>query len=54
MLMPLRNRVYGAGKLLILVGALLVTYIVSLPSAHDAVRAAGARSRVPDPDNRRR
>jgi eukaryotic-like serine/threonine-protein kinase len=48
--MPLRNRVYGAGKLLILVGALLVTYIVfAIGSMRFALRAREVQ--VPDLTN---
>ena len=50
LLMPLRNRVYGAGKILILVGALLVTYIVfAVGSMRFALRAREVQ--VPDLTN---
>src|SRR5690349_16048071 len=45
--MPLRNRVYGAGKLLVVAGALLVTYIVfAIGSLRFALRAREVQ--VPD------
>jgi hypothetical protein len=48
--MPLRNRVYGAGKILILAGALLVTYIVfAVGSMRFALRAREVQ--VPDLTN---
>lgn len=48
--MPLRNRVYGAGKLLVLAGALLVTYIVfAVGSMRVALRAREVQ--VPDLTN---
>src|SRR5262252_6527788 len=50
-LMPLRKRVYGAGKLLVLVGALLVTYIVfTIGSMRFALRSREVQ--VPDLTNR--
>ena len=49
--MPLRTRVYGAGKLLVLAGALLVTYIVfSIGSMRFALRSREVQ--VPDLTNR--
>jgi len=49
--MPLRTRVYGAGKLLVLVGALLVTYIVfAIGSMRFALRSREVQ--VPDLTNR--
>ena len=49
--MPLRNRVFGAGKLLVLAGALLVTYIVfAIGSMRFALRSREVQ--VPDLTNR--
>ncbi len=49
--MPLRNRVYGAGKLLVLTGALLVTYILfAVGSMRVALRTREVQ--VPDLTNR--
>jgi serine/threonine-protein kinase len=48
--MPLRNRVYGAGKLLVLAGALLVTYILfAVGSMRIALRTREVQ--VPDLTN---
>lgn len=49
--MPFRNRVFGAGKLLVLVGALLATYIVfAIGSMRFALRSREVQ--VPDLTNR--
>lgn len=49
--MPFRNRVFGAGKLLVLAGALLVTYILfAVGSMRIALRAREVQ--VPDLTNR--